>query len=215
MTADRPLLTVITPTWKRHDLLLETVANVKAQTYPNLEHLIVSDGPDPDLRHKLWAAGHRPADLFSDGGPTKLTFVELGRNWTEFQKDSFGIGAILAGMLQARGEYACWWCDDERAEATHLTKLVDIIERENVDFAYGLVQFYRVGQEPQEGFQIGVSTPMQGQFTHSVWRMSVLQKAMPQWGTHPVDIRLAEAWMAAGATWGTLPEVTFSHRADR
>lgn len=209
------MLTVITPTWQRHDLLLETVVNVKAQTYPNIEHLIVADGPDRALYHKLWAAGHRPADAFTCGGRTNLRLIELGRNWTAFQEHSFGIGAILAGMLMARGEYACWWCDDERAVPEHLTKLVDIIEQQGVDFAYGLVQFYRNGQRPQDGYTIGATKPVQGQFTHSVWRVSVLQKAMPAWGTHPVDIRLAEAWMAAGATWGTLPECTFSHRADQ
>lgn len=215
MTADRPLLSIITPTWQRHELLLETVANVREQSYPNLEHIIVSDGPDPELRHVLWQAGHRPADVFRDGGPSRLQVVELGRWWTGFMPDSFGIGAILAGLLLARGEYLTWQCDDERATPHHYAALIGLLEAHGVDFAYPRVQFYRNGQRPEEGFQIGSDPPMHGQFTHSVFRASILKRAMPAWGTHPVDWSLCQAWMQAGASWAMLPDVTFSHRADR
>jgi GT2 family glycosyltransferase len=42
----RPLVSVITPTWQRHELLLEAIENVRQQTYRPIEHVIVSDGPD-------------------------------------------------------------------------------------------------------------------------------------------------------------------------
>ena len=49
-----PTVSVITPTWQRHDLLLNRcVPSVAAQDHPAVEHVIVSDGPDPDLRGKL------------------------------------------------------------------------------------------------------------------------------------------------------------------
>lgn len=214
MVSDRPLVSVITPTWQRHGLLAETIAEIKAQDYPNLEHIIVSDGPDPDLRRLLWARGHRPADVFTDGGPTRLRLLGLGRNWSTFVPNSFGIGPILAGLLQARGEYACWWCDDERADPDHLTKMVDLLEQRGVDFAYPKVRFWWAGQTPEDGVDIGTDPPQHGQFTHCVFRTDLLRRAMPAWGTHPGDWALCEAWMAAGATWAMAPEVTFSHRGD-
>jgi glycosyltransferase involved in cell wall biosynthesis len=49
-----PEIAVVTPTWNRHNLLLNRcIPSVQAQTYPVVRHIIVSDGPDPDLREKL------------------------------------------------------------------------------------------------------------------------------------------------------------------
>ena len=46
----KPLVSVITPTWLRHDWLLHRcMPSVQGQTYPHIEHIIVSDGPDPEL----------------------------------------------------------------------------------------------------------------------------------------------------------------------
>lgn len=212
--SDRPLLSVITPTWQRHELLLGCIENVRDQTYPNIEHIVVSDGQDDDLRHALWAAGHRPADTFTDGGSRHLSLHLLGRNWSGFLPNNFGIGPIVAGLLHASGEYVAVWCDDERAEPHHLTAMVDLLESTGCDFVYPVVQFWRNGQRPEDGYQIGCDPPVHGEFTHYVARMTAFQKAMPQWGQHPVDWTLCEAWMAAGATWAMLPELTFSHRAD-
>ena len=45
-----PLVTVVTPTWQRHPLLFSRcVPPVQAQDYPAVEHIVVSDGPDPVL----------------------------------------------------------------------------------------------------------------------------------------------------------------------
>jgi len=41
---DRPLLTVITPTFNRADLLGETVESVLDQNYPRVEYLVLDDG---------------------------------------------------------------------------------------------------------------------------------------------------------------------------
>jgi glycosyltransferase involved in cell wall biosynthesis len=38
------LVSVVTGTWHRHELLMEAIKNVRAQTYRPLEHVIVSDG---------------------------------------------------------------------------------------------------------------------------------------------------------------------------
>jgi cellulose synthase/poly-beta-1,6-N-acetylglucosamine synthase-like glycosyltransferase len=43
-----PLVSIITPTWKRRDLLVKrALPSVAAQDYPNIEHVVVSDGPVP------------------------------------------------------------------------------------------------------------------------------------------------------------------------
>jgi glycosyltransferase involved in cell wall biosynthesis len=52
-----PLCSVITGTWQRRRAVLENaIPQVQRQTYPNLEHLIVSEGPDDDLDEQVgWA----------------------------------------------------------------------------------------------------------------------------------------------------------------
>ena len=53
-----PLVAVITPTWQRTGLLLSRcIPSVQAQDYPRVEHIVVSDGPDPDLQGKLYSPG--------------------------------------------------------------------------------------------------------------------------------------------------------------
>lgn len=209
MTA-RPLVSIVTPTWQRHELLLEAIANVRQQDYPNLEHVIISDGPDPRLMDRL--CGH-PA--YSAGRPP-ITFHQLGRNFTEHgPPNSFGVGALTAGMLLARGEHQVWLCDDERMMPDHISSLVDALEAKGADFAYSKTRMYRNGQQPANGWDIGTDPPQYGQITNFLYRSALLQTAMPAWGGHPIDWTLCAAWMAAGARWAFVPRVTLTHRADR
>jgi GT2 family glycosyltransferase len=213
----RPLVSVITPTWQRHDLLLGAVTNVKAQDYPNIEHIIVSEGPDPELRHKLWAAGHRPADLFTDGGPTRLTFIELGRNWSSFLADSYCAAPVIAAQLMAAGELHSFLSDDERMAPDYLSTMVDALERDGTDFSYPRVAYTRWDMP---GFCIGIGSdpPKLGSITTLVYRASALDKAQGPYRTHTGranDWDFVGRLMAGGATWTFVDRVMFSHRDDR
>jgi glycosyltransferase involved in cell wall biosynthesis len=49
-----PLVSVVTSTWRRADVLMQRcIPSVMAQSYPNVEHIIVSDRPDDELLGKL------------------------------------------------------------------------------------------------------------------------------------------------------------------
>lgn len=215
MGQSRPLVSVVTPTWARHELLAETIAHVKQQDYPNIEHVVVSDGPDPGLCRRLWAAGHRPSDAFTDGGSTRLKVIELGRNYSGLWHESFGAAPLTVGMLMARGEYQCWLSDDDRIAPDHLSALVDALEETGADFAYPKTRFYWNGQRPEDGYDIGTDPPAHGQVTTFMYRAATMRLALPAWQGHPVDIGIVSAWMAAGARWAFVPRVTHFHRADR
>lgn len=211
---DRPLVSIVTPSWQRHELLTDTITDVRRQTYRPLEHIIVSDGPD----HHLANLYH--SDVLHDWdhgweNHIPLFYRELGRNWSSLLPNSFGIAPLTVGYLLARGEYLMPWCDDERAEPNHVERLVDALETTGADFAYSDVLFWRAGTSPQAGYVIGSDPPEMGTITNYLFRASLLQKAAPVFGTHPVDWALVRAWMAAGASWAYVPGVTFSHRADR
>src|SRR5690606_13352843 len=106
---DRKLCSVITGTWRRHALLMETVENVRQQSYRPLEHVIVSDGPDPTLRDTI-ALLQREADP----ADPPIRFLELGRNWSTYLTNSMSAVPFAVAQWMAAGEYLCWWADDER-----------------------------------------------------------------------------------------------------
>lgn len=199
----RPLVSVVTPTWKRLWLLAETLRHVNAQDYPHVEHVVISDGPEPEL----WGwTGDAP------------TVVELGRNWSGLMPESFGIAPLTVGYLMAQGEYLMPWCDDERAlAADHITRLVDLLESTGADFVYPKVRIWRNGNPAgPETRTIGTDPPRHSQITHYLFRASNLHRfGMPRWGTHPVDWSLVSDWMERGATWAMLDDCTFSHRLDQ
>jgi hypothetical protein len=212
---ERPLVSVLTPTYQRHDLLLGLIANVKAQDYPNVEHVIVADGPDPELRHELWAAGHRPADLFTAGGSTRLKLVELGYNTSTFFPDSYCAGPNTVASLLARGAYQAWWSDDERAAPHYLTTMIDALEATGADFAYPRVAYHR-WDAPGYGVGIGSDPPKLGAITTVVYRTELLKRGLYLWnGERESDWKTIKRWMDAGACWAFVDQVLFSHRDDR
>ncbi|MGE3267178.1 MAG: glycosyltransferase family 2 protein [Chloroflexota bacterium] len=216
MSADtRPLVSLVTPTWQRHDLLIETIEHVRDQDYPDLEHIIVADGTDEQLAR--WATQGWPT-AFGDPTAVPIRFAELGRHWSGLMpKPALGVAPILTGLLMARGDYLAWLCDDERfMQPDSLRLLVDHLESTGADFVYPKVRMYWNGQQPADGWDIGTDPPQYGQFTWCLFRAELLQTAMPRFDA-PVwnDWYLISKWVEAGATWAFLPEVTFSHRADR
>lgn len=223
--SNRPLVSIITPTWQRHDLLRETIQNVREQTYSNLEHVIVSDGPDAELAVLMRGANGPPPPKLRPGEVTyqwrpwshpPVRFVELGRNWSTFLPRSFGVAPLTVGAMMARGEYHLWLCDDERMQPDHVELLVDLIERTGADFVYPHVLMWRMGN-PGIAWVIGTDPPEHGQFTHCLYRASALQKAMYRFGMPEGvenDWDMARRWMEAGATWAMSDRCTISHRAD-
>jgi len=206
MTA-RPLVSVITGTWQRHDLLMEAIQNVREQIYPHLEHVIVSDGPDERLRDLVAYVSMQRPDV-------PIRFVELGRNLSTFVPDSFGAAPVLTGQMLARGEYQTWLADDERMAPDHIEGLVAACEESGADFAYSQCRMWWVGR-PDHSWIIGTDPPQCGQITNTLHRATILKHGLYPFGAGMTsDWTLYETWIKAGARWAFVPRVTFSHRAD-
>lgn len=113
-----PLVSVITPTWNRHDLLLtRCLPSVQAQDYPAVEHVIISDGPDEDLRDFL-AKIRRPRH--------PVRYAGLPVHDPEPRSD--GIAARLAGLELAAGEYIGYIDDDDALRPGHCTLLAAALD---------------------------------------------------------------------------------------
>ena len=82
-------------------LLERCIPSVQQQGYPNVEHIVVSDGPDPVLRERLrqpWLDGWK-----------NLWYHELPAHPMDPHK---GVPCRLAGLELASGDYVTY-CDDD------------------------------------------------------------------------------------------------------
>jgi glycosyltransferase involved in cell wall biosynthesis len=212
-------VSIVIPTWHRHELLLETIEHIYQQTHKNVEIIVVVDGQDKDLVQKLvneyWIQYENNLDIEK----YDVRLVELGKNWSSILPNSFGIAPLRVGYLMATGDYIMPWCDDERALVTdHIEKLASLLDKySSADFVYPKVKIWRNGDpDGPETAIIGTPTPEYGQITHYMFRSDMLVKyGMPDWGTHPVDWSLAHKWMNNGAHWIHYDRCTFEHRLDQ
>ena len=191
-----PTCSVITPVWGRHELLLgRCVPSVGAQDYPAVEHIIVSDGPDPALREKF--AAMRP-------GAPWARLEELPEHDPEAQ---WGHYARLHGTGLAKGEYIAYLDSDNSWRPQHVRLLVAALEATGAGFAYPHMAVHGRGE-----YVIGSDPPACGYIDTSmiVHRRELLGLATWRWypGIETIDWDLVERWMAAGATWVRVPQVT-------
>jgi GT2 family glycosyltransferase len=217
----RPLVSVLTPTWQRTELVRGAIENVRQQTYRPLEHVIVSDGEDGELSDWIADNGYDQQICSHDQtlGPDRqhllhVRFVELGRNWSSYLHDSFCAAPMTVAMLLARGDYQAWLADDERMTPDHIVGLVDALEATGADFAYGKVDMYR-RESPDLRWVIGSDPPRLGQITNCLYRADLLKLGLFPFGAGMTsDWQCISGWQSKGARHAFVDRVTLTHRAD-
>lgn len=196
----KPLVSVITPTWQRHEKLLNRcIPSVQAQTYQRVEHVIVSDGPDPVLAGKI-------AELASGMAfYHPVRFVQLTAPHPGVSR--YGSAARNAGIEASGGALIAYIDDDDALRAEHCAKLAMLLTDPETDWAYSLMESHshsglatHIGTDPPQCNQIG--TPM------IMHRREILELAT--WGPPSVteDWELVERWLNAGCSYAFLPEPT-------
>lgn len=112
-----PKVTIITPTWQRHGMLTtRCIPSVQAQSYPSVEHLVISDGPDPELKAQL-------AQPWTDG-LKDLWYHELP---VHDEAEHWGAPGRLAGLELASGELIGYCDDDDSLREFHCTLLAEAL----------------------------------------------------------------------------------------
>lgn len=187
-------ISVITPTWQRHDLLIERcIPSVAAQTVP-VEHVIVSDGPDPELRELLVGLD--------------VVYAEVDQHYDDPIK--VGARARNRGLEVATGDLIAYLDDDNAFRPQHVERLASALEAHpDRDFAYSRMFRHglgdEVGDEPPQHGRVDSSIIMQRADTHlkySWW---------PVPSKYEVDWQLVHSWVLGGATWVFVPEVTVDY----
>lgn len=170
--------------------------SVAAQTYPHVEHVVVSDGPDPALAARLAGRGVRFAQL-ADHDP----------------QVRWGHRARLHGIDLAAGDLICYLDDDNAYRPDHVARLVAALtEARHAGFAYSKMVIH---DRTQPDSEVGQDPPVYGQIDTSLicHRRGLLDVA--DWrdtGSLPEpDWDLVARWLAAGVAWCFVDEVTVDY----
>lgn len=110
------LVSVVMPTYKRSDKLVRAVESVLAQTYTNVELLLVNDND--------------PNDVFSEDLKKKVDrFVSDSRFHLIMQKNhTNGAVARNVGIKLAKGEYIAFLDDDDWWKQNKIEKQVEVLK---------------------------------------------------------------------------------------
>ncbi len=183
---NHPSVSVITPTWQRHLHLERAIISVRAQDYPVLEHIVISDGPDPTLR-------------ISQG----LTLLaELSDNHADW-----GVTPRKYGAAIAKGDILAYLDDDNIWRPNHLSLLVAALLDSGADFAYSQ------GLWPG-GLIIGSRPPQLGTIDTSliIHKRPLLERAGWMSAGYISDWNIVDRWLTAGASWTFVEKVTMDYR---
>jgi glycosyltransferase involved in cell wall biosynthesis len=185
------------PTWQRHGLLLgRCLPSVRAQTHPDTEVVVVSDGPDPELAALL--AGQQGVRFDALPDHVDHPFNRGGR-------------ARNRAADLATGDILAYLDDDNTFRPQHLERLVTALEADPAaDFAYSRMLVH------PGGYEVGSAPPAVNHIDTSVL---ACRRRVPErfgrWaepgGGYAIDWELVAAWLGAGARWVFVPEVTVDY----
>ncbi|OYY94860.1 MAG: hypothetical protein B7Y41_04700 [Hydrogenophilales bacterium 28-61-23] len=114
----QPLVSVVLPTYKRAHLLAQAMRSVLAQTYANLE-LIVVDDNSPDDTANVVASFDDPRIRYVKNDPN----LKLPR-------------ALNRGFSLAKGTFLTWTSDDNLLAPNAIEKMVASLSQGDCDFVY-------------------------------------------------------------------------------
>lgn len=198
MTRDRiPLCVVITPTWQRHDLLMNRcIPSVQVQSYPRVKHIIVSDGPDDGLVSRL-------AEFRRARHRVSIIFRELEKHDPE---PHWGSHARLRALQCTGAEYITYCDDDDALRPEHCALMVKALdENPEAGFAVSRMRSHHPS-DPSRDVVVewgplvmgNVGTPM------IMHRREVLEHGT--WGepSFTEDWELVWSWMQAGVAYANV-----------
>jgi glycosyltransferase involved in cell wall biosynthesis len=117
--ADRPLVSIITPSFNQAAFLEETITSVLSQDYPKLEYLVVDGGS-------------------SDGSVEIVRRYADRLAWWTTEPDRGQAHALNKAFERTKGVYVGWLCSDDTLFPSAISRLVAELERDpGLVLAYG------------------------------------------------------------------------------
>jgi len=113
-----PLFSIITPTFRRPELLKRNIISVQQQTYKNYEHIIVDDGND-----------NQTARLIEELSDDRIIFIQHDSNRR-------AAASYNTGILKSRGDLILFLDDDDEYLPTFLEKMSSEFSRAGKDIGF-------------------------------------------------------------------------------
>jgi Glycosyl transferase family 2 len=122
-------VSVITPTTGSHHLA-DCISSVRAQTYKNLEHIVVVDGKE------RWNKADETllAAEFPNGSNEHVCILPYPTGINRYN----GHRVYGAATYFADGDYHLWLDDDNMLEPNHIESLVKLVQEKNLHWAFSL-----------------------------------------------------------------------------
>lgn len=109
--SDFPLVSIIIPVYNGSNYLHEAIDSALAQTYRNVEVLVVNDGSN-------------------DGGLTRNIALSYGEKIRYFEKINGGVSSALNyGIRNMRGDYFSWLSHDDVYLPKKIEKQIDLLKK--------------------------------------------------------------------------------------
>lgn len=108
----QPKVSIVIPVYNGSNYLKYAIDSALAQTYKNIEIIVVNDGS-------------------TDDGKTKEIAKKYGKKISYFEKENGGVSSALNyGIKKMTGEYFAWLSHDDLIEPNHIEKLIEFISIE-------------------------------------------------------------------------------------
>jgi len=114
---NQPLVSIIIPVYNGSDYLGEAIDSALAQTYPNVEILVINDGS-------------------GDNGATRNIALSYGDKIRYLEKENGGVATALnLGISEMKGEYFSWLSHDDVYLPGKIKKQVEFISKKSLSNA--------------------------------------------------------------------------------
>ena len=132
--AEKPLVTIITPTWNRpNDVLERNIRCVNSQTYENWEHVICSDGYE-----------ERVEELVREDNNPKRTYKKMDKHYNNYANE------IRQKCLEeANGDYIVFYDDDNVIFPHFIEKMLGKLQEAPEDTAFTICHIIHLGPVPE------------------------------------------------------------------
>ena len=119
----KPKVSIIIPVYNGANYMKEAINSALAQTYKNIEIIVVNDGSN-------------------DNGKTRKIAQSYGNKIKYFEKENGGVSSALNfGIKKMNGEYFSWLSHDDLIDKNHIEKLIEYLSYEGTDYHIPYVNF--------------------------------------------------------------------------
>lgn len=119
---EKPLVSVVIPTYGRPEFLDRCIESVLKQTYQNIEIFVVDDN-DPDTEGRIATE----AEMRKYNENPHIKYLKHNKNMN-------GSAARNTGWKQSKGKYITFLDDDDEIDRTKIEKQVDCLEKLDVSW---------------------------------------------------------------------------------